>query len=68
VDADDKSSSGLATLDGILGGGFARQRIHLIEVAPGSGVQFVEPLNEFIGIMTGVPNYTGPRTLLKTGS
>jgi circadian clock protein KaiC len=34
----------------------------------GSGVQVGEPLTEFIGIMTGVPNYTGPRTLLKTGS
>jgi circadian clock protein KaiC len=37
VDADERSSSGLATLDGILGGGFVRQRIHLIEGAPGTG-------------------------------
>ena len=59
MDADDKSSSRLATLDAILGGGFMRQRIHLIEGEPGT---------EFVGIMTGVPNYSGPRTLLKTGS
>jgi circadian clock protein KaiC len=37
VDADDRSSSGLVTLDGILGGGFVRQRIHLVEGAPGTG-------------------------------
>jgi hypothetical protein len=56
VDADDKSSSGLATLDAILGGGFARQRRHRIEGAPDSRMQVNEPL------------YTGPRTLLKTDS
>jgi circadian clock protein KaiC len=37
LDADEKSPSGLATLDSILGGGFVRQRIHLIEGAPGTG-------------------------------
>jgi circadian clock protein KaiC len=34
----------------------------------GGGVQVGEPLTEFVGIMTGVPNYTGPRTLLKTAT
>jgi circadian clock protein KaiC len=37
VDAEETSSSGLAALDSILGGGYARQRIHLIEGAPGTG-------------------------------
>jgi circadian clock protein KaiC len=37
VNTDERSSSGLAALDGILDGGFVRQRIHLIEGAPGTG-------------------------------
>jgi len=32
----------------------------------GEGLQVGEPLNEFEGIMTGVPRYTGPEPLLKT--
>ncbi len=31
----------------------------------GEGLQVGEPLNEFQGIMTGVPRYTGPEPLLK---
>lgn len=34
---DDRASSGLAGLDEILGGGFVRGRLHLIEGKPGSG-------------------------------
>jgi circadian clock protein KaiC len=29
------------------------------------GLQVGEPLTGFEGIMTGVPNYTGPRRMLK---
>lgn len=34
---DSKVSSGMTTLDAILGGGFVRGRIHLVEGAPGTG-------------------------------
>jgi circadian clock protein KaiC len=33
----DKASSGIANLDNILGGGFVRHRIHLLEGRPGTG-------------------------------
>jgi circadian clock protein KaiC len=37
LNGDDRASSGLAGLDEILGGGFVRARLHLIEGKPGSG-------------------------------
>ena len=37
MDSSDKASSGLAGLDDILGGGFVRGRLHLIEGRPGTG-------------------------------
>ena len=33
----DKVSTGIDTLDAILGGGFVKGRIHLLEGAPGTG-------------------------------
>src|SRR5438128_2560623 len=37
LEAKDRASSGLAGLDNILGGGFVRGRLHLIEGRPGTG-------------------------------